>query len=320
VTQPLRAVPAPAATDLAAYLPRDTGNPGPFVRYLRAEGKAARTIEKYVLSVRLLLEFQLSRGYPTAVTEIQKEHVREYMAHLLDTAKSSTANTRFYALKAFFTYLLEDEEIRWHPMENMKAPPAPAPPVPLVEDDTVTALLKTCKSNSFEDRRDAAIIMLLLDTGGRVSELTDLTIHDVGDGAAHVMGKGSKPRTVFYGATTARVLDRYLRQRDRHKDADLTDRLWLGKRGAMTRWGIRDVLDRRCALAGVEHIHPHQFRHTFAHSWLADGGQETDLMRLTGWSSRSMLSRYAASAADARAAESYKKRQSPADKLKGGGK
>jgi site-specific recombinase XerD len=316
VTQPLRAVPAVPASDLAAFLPRD-GNPGPFVRYLRSEDKAVRTIEKYVFTVAQLRTFLAGRGMPTTVAEIQKEHIREYMAQVLSDSKSSTGNTRFYALKAFFRYLVEDEEIRWNPMDQLHAPPAPAPVVPVLADDLVTALLKTCATNSFKDRRDAAVIMLFLDTGARLSELTMLTLDDIGDGAARVMGKGSKPRTILYGSTTARVLDRYLRARDRHKDADRPE-LWLGSRGAMTRWGIRDVIERRCDLAGVERIHPHQFRHTFAHGWLADGGQETDLMRLAGWSSRSMLSRYAASAADARAADSYRKRQSPADKLRGG--
>ncbi len=310
MTQPLRAVPAGPASDIDTFI-------GPFTRYLKSEDIVQGTIDKYCLAVRQLRDFLVAGGYPTAVAEIQKAHLRDYITSVLAEWKSATANTKFYGLKTFFNYLVEDEEIRWHPMDGMTAPPAPAPEVPVLDDAVISAMLKTCKTNSFEDRRDAAIIMTLLDTGGRVSELTALTLEDIGDGAARVMGKGRKPRTVFYGVTTARVLDRYLRARDRHKDARYTDRLWLGKRGPMTRFGIRDVLEKRCDLAGVDRVHPHQFRHTFAHSWLADGGQETDLMRLTGWSSRSMLSRYAASAADARAADSYRKRQSPADKLKG---
>jgi site-specific recombinase XerD len=310
LTHPLRAVPSVPASDLESYL-------APFTRYLRSEDIVQGTIDKYCLAVRQLAEYLTDQGYSTAVVSIQKTHLRDYITHVLDNHKSATANTKFYALKAFFNYLVEDEEIRWHPMDGMSPPPAPAPEVPVLAEDVIGALLKTCKSNSFEDRRDAALIMMLLDTGCRVSELANLELDDVADGAARVMGKGRKPRSVFYGVTTARVLDRYLRARDRHKDARYTEALWVGKRGPMTRFGIRDVLERRCDAAGVGRVHPHQFRHTFAHAWLADGGNETDLMRLTGWSSRSMLSRYAASAADARAADSYRRRQSPADKLKG---
>ena len=62
------------------------------------------------------------------------------------------------------------------------------------------------------------------------------------------------------------------------------------------------MLRRRSRQAGLPDLHPHQFRHTFAHRWLAQGGGETDLMRLAGWKSRAMLQRYGASAAGARPA------------------
>jgi integrase len=52
------------------------------------------------------------------------------------------------------------------------------------------------------------------------------------------------------------------------------------------------ILRRRGARAGVPGLHAHKFRHTFAHQWLADGGQEGDLMRLTGWKARQMVDRY----------------------------
>jgi site-specific recombinase XerD len=262
----------------------------------------------YLQALKSFTRWLEAQGRPADLDQLTRSAIQAWLAEHADTVAPNTQVTRWKGLNRFCQWLADEGEIPTNPMRGTNPPKAPPKPVPLLSDDQLAAIIKACAGTRWYDRRDEAIVRVLLDTGIRVSELTSLTVADVdlANEMALVLGKGAKIRPVYFGARTSRALDRWLRARRQHRWRHL-NALFLGERGQMTSDGVREILRVRGESAGVPGVHPHRFRHSWAHDYLYAGGQERDLKRLAGWTSDVMLERYGASAADMRAREATKR-------------
>jgi integrase len=285
-----------------------------FRLHLAAENKAGKTIGIYTDAVRwFAAAYLLGETDKTRWGQVCRRDVQRWTVRLLDGYSDAYAYQQFRSLRRFFCWLAAEDGVP-DPMAGLRPPKVREKPVPVFSSVELSRLERACRGNWFEDRRDAAIIAVLLATGIRLAELTGLRYHpsdpyrsdvDLDAREVRVRGKGGKGRTVRITHEAARRLDRYLRARARHPLAYFPQ-LWLGasNKCPLGRTGIYQVVVRRGEEVGVA-VYPHRFRHHFSHSWLDQGGAEGDLMELNGWSSPQMLERYGRSARGARARRNY---------------
>jgi len=280
--------------------------------YARSEGKSPKTITITTTAVNTLKNFLEARGFSTDVTEIGTEELREFTLHLQqvkaferhrftrpqDKGLSGHAiNCYLRAARAFWSWLVQEEITTSSPFRKIIIPKPPKKVIPTFSESQINALLRaicTYKSIGF---RDWTMTLILLDTGLRASELVGLTLKDTNldDGMVKVNGKGAKERIVPIGARVQQAIWKYLQLHRPEPANPLCSALFLTRHGEpLTVDRLHTIVEYYGKKAGIKDVRcsPHTFRHTFAITYLRNGGDVFSLQRILGHSSLDIVRLY----------------------------
>ncbi len=270
-----------------------------FSHYLPVQkGLAADTILAYRDAIKLLLCYA-SDTLGKNVEELCVEHIEEplvldFLDHLenIRGCTPRTRNARLAAVRAFFSFIAREEpslllhcqSIRTIPLKRTEHKT-----VDYLEENQMQALLDSVELNSRSGVRDNALLLLLYNTGARVSEIVQLKLEDLRlDSAAQVklLGKGQKYRSCPLWPETVEALKNYLKQRTAKDPA--AQQLFLNANGSpITRFGVRHIIGKlatsakiKCPSIEDKAVNPHTIRHTTAMHLLRSGN---DINMVSYW-------------------------------------
>jgi integrase/recombinase XerC len=244
-----------------------------YLEHVRVEKRLAqRTLELYSLDLQKLGDNCAKAN--VELTRVQNAHIRRWVAQMHSAGRSGRGIALILSgWRGFYTWLGKQGLVASNPVADVRAPKAPKPlPKALSVDDSVRlAEFEDTEADPWLEARDVAIVELLYGCGLRVGELVGLDVAasgtargwiDIEEGEAHVLGKGSKRRTVPVGSKAVAALRVWLQVRGTRE----SPALFVGRHGTrLTAQSVWARLKRRSLVAGLATpVHPHMLRHSFA--------------------------------------------------------
>ncbi|MCY8348057.1 tyrosine-type recombinase/integrase [Bacillus haynesii] len=267
-----------------------------FIRECKLKNLSKHTVKYYrdeLLAFRTMLERQGISTKPGDMTlKIIKENVIVYMMETLNR-KETSINTRLRAIRAFFNFLEKDRQIYENPVRELSLLKQKKEVVETFSRDQLKDLLRQPDLGTFTGFRDYTIMLLLIETGVRVRELTDICVKDIRweDSQIRIDGKGYKERLVPIQATMKRQLRKYVQIRgDVPNEAlfvtiDNTPLTIRQVQNRLRQYGRKaNIKNVRCS--------PHTFRHTFAKMSVQNGADVFALQAVLGHTSLDMVRNY----------------------------
>lgn len=273
----------------------DAGLIGKYLEHVRVEKRLAdRTLALYAIDLRKLAEY--AAAVPVDLVRVQNAHVRRWVAQMHGGGRSGRGIALVLSgWRGFYRWLGREGLVASNPVLDVRAPKAPKPlPKALgVEEAVQLADFASAQADPWLEARDAALVELLYGCGLRVGEVVGLDVQggagargwiDLAAGEAHVLGKGSKRRTVPVGRKAAQALAHWLALRAQVRGAAGQPALFIGRHGTrLTAQSIWQRLKQRSLQAGLATpVHPHMLRHSFASHVLQSSGDLRAVQELLG--------------------------------------
>ena len=266
-----------------------------YLTALKIEGKTPKTIESYANSLKDFRKIGRLLGLPETVEEYGVEQVYQFLGALQQRGASpGYQHRRHREVQTLFSWcermgMLDQNVFKRVPRVKVGEKIKP----PFTAGD-VNLLLQSQDRESLRGCRNYAIILFLLDTGVRATECISIRLEDIDWERRRVFvrhAKGQKQRWVGIGDTAASALRDYV---DGFR-GEREGMLFLSSHGEGLTTGnsLRIILRRIGDAVGLQKVHPHRFRHTFATWAIQSGAREIDVQMLLGHSDLTMTQRYA---------------------------
>jgi site-specific recombinase XerD len=263
----------------------------------KAEGKSPKTVSWYSDMLLDFINHLRKAGKHTTLSEFSVRNVREFIVREQGRGMSPyTVQAKVRALKAFSSWLFKEGYTTDNILASTKLPKAPIKIVATLTPDEIETLIDAQNPLTSFGSRNIAILVTLLDTGLRCSELSNLLFENthIEEGYLKVIGKGAKERLVPIGALTQKVLWRYVLHFRPQPINEVNDYLFLTIDGEKLEYNaIRLLLKRWGNKAGIPRLHAHLCRHTYATNYLCYGcGDVFRLQHILGHNTLEMVRRY----------------------------
>ena len=258
--------------------------------YLMEEGKVESTIDSYVGDIRGFLEFLESKKVSFR-GNLTRLYITSYKIHLTENGYSvNTINKKINSLHSFNFFLVSKnlctEKVVYPNKDKIKIARGSEKEIDVFSDEEVERILFYLEDSSRVSIRDKGVILILLYTGLRVSELVNLKVQDIDflTSTLKVVGKGGKYREVPLKMEVSEGIKEYMeKERQAHKYSS-SEYLFLTQRaGKMDKDTVNKILNRKGKYLNLK-MKPHKFRHTFCTRLLSKGVELTTVAKLAGHS------------------------------------